>query len=174
MDEWTTLAGNALSRPDVRALLLVLGAGALAMLFVVTPLRSRHSDPHDPQHHAGLRRERELVYAMIRDLDHDFETGKLAAHDHDLIWPWPHDPPRAGFPRNYKTLFAHVRRRLLIPCALNLPPGVVTKQYRRTAITMVDEARSQSKRAIMLRIKRSDAMSFVAIPIRATRVIEGQ
>jgi serine protease Do len=30
---------------------------------------------------------------------------------------------------------------------------------------MVDEARSQSKRAIMLRIKRSDAMSFVAIPI---------
>jgi serine protease Do len=30
---------------------------------------------------------------------------------------------------------------------------------------MVDEARSQSKRAIMLRIKRSDAMSFVAIAI---------
>ena len=30
---------------------------------------------------------------------------------------------------------------------------------------MVDEARTQSKRAILLRIKRADAMSFVAVPI---------
>ena len=30
---------------------------------------------------------------------------------------------------------------------------------------MVDEARTQSKRAILLRIKRGDAMSFVAVPI---------
>jgi serine protease Do len=30
---------------------------------------------------------------------------------------------------------------------------------------MIDEARSQSKRAILLRIKRGDAMSFVGIPI---------
>jgi serine protease Do len=30
---------------------------------------------------------------------------------------------------------------------------------------MVDEARTQSKRAVLLRIKRGDAMSFVAVPI---------
>ena len=30
---------------------------------------------------------------------------------------------------------------------------------------MIDEARSQSKRAILLRIKRGDAMSFVGIPV---------
>ena len=30
---------------------------------------------------------------------------------------------------------------------------------------MVDEARTQSKRAVLLRIKRGDAMSFVAIPV---------
>jgi serine protease Do len=30
---------------------------------------------------------------------------------------------------------------------------------------MVDEARTQSKRAILLHIKRGDAMSFVAVPI---------
>ena len=29
---------------------------------------------------------------------------------------------------------------------------------------MIDEARSQSKRAILLRIKRGEAMSFVGIP----------
>ena len=30
---------------------------------------------------------------------------------------------------------------------------------------MVDEARTQSKRAVLLRIKRGDTMSFVAVPI---------
>jgi len=30
---------------------------------------------------------------------------------------------------------------------------------------MVDEARTQSKRAVLLRIKRGDAVRFVAIPI---------
>jgi hypothetical protein len=85
-DEAVSIRFDALSRsavPPVVSLLLVLGAGALVMVFVVTPLRGGHADPSDPQHHAGIRRERELVYEMIRDLDHDFETGKLAAHDHE-------------------------------------------------------------------------------------------
>jgi hypothetical protein len=84
-DESVRIRLAALSRsavPRNTSLLLVLGASALAMLFVVTPLRNRRFDSREPQHHAALRRERELVYTMIRDLDHDFETGKLAAHDH--------------------------------------------------------------------------------------------
>ncbi len=61
----------------------VFAAAALVLLFVVNPLRAsravRRFEEHDRR---GLAYERDLVYATIRDLDHDFETGKVAQEDY--------------------------------------------------------------------------------------------
>jgi hypothetical protein len=67
--------------PTLASLGIVLGMGALLMLFIVGPLRRRRT-PSAEEVHDGIGRERELVYATIRDLDHDHETGKLSDDDH--------------------------------------------------------------------------------------------
>jgi len=64
----------------------VVVASAFVLLFVVGPLRqSRRVARAESEDRAGLAHERDLVYATIRDLDHDFETGKLAEDDYQRI-----------------------------------------------------------------------------------------
>jgi integrase len=63
----------------------------------------------------------------------------LAAHHDPLIFPWPHDPPLKNGRRKWKTLSAHLVKRLLTPSGLSLPKGVKTRQFRRTAATIVAE-----------------------------------
>lgn len=60
-------------------------AGAAAYLAVPLTRRARRADAPYTAEEAALARlaaEREATYASIRDLDHDFETGKLEAADH--------------------------------------------------------------------------------------------
>jgi hypothetical protein len=66
------------------ALGLVLAAAAGAAWLLISPLRLRGAQgPGTPEAELSLaRREREALYEAIRDLDHDFETGKVAAEDH--------------------------------------------------------------------------------------------
>ena len=65
-----------------------VGIAALAAIWLLTsPLRARREGdvaargPSEP----AARDEREAVYEAIRDLDHDFETGKLSAGDHTRL-----------------------------------------------------------------------------------------
>jgi hypothetical protein len=66
------------------ALGLVLAAAAGAAWLLISPLRPRSKVAEAaPEAEFSLaRREREALYEAIRDLDHDFETGKVAAEDH--------------------------------------------------------------------------------------------
>ncbi len=75
---------DARAPSSAAAALFVLGSGALVLLFVMAPLRTTRAargreadDRHGPAH------ERDLVYATIRDLEHDFETGKVAESDYE-------------------------------------------------------------------------------------------
>jgi len=73
-----------LPRDASRAALFVLAA--LAMAFTVAPLRrGRESESESAVAESGERIEREAVYAALRDLEHDFETGKLDAPDHQRL-----------------------------------------------------------------------------------------
>lgn len=60
----------------------LLAAGA-TFVFLIGPLRRERPDETlAPSRAAELAAERESVYGVIRDLDEDFETGKLSAEDH--------------------------------------------------------------------------------------------
>jgi hypothetical protein len=68
------------------ALALILAAAAAAGWLLIAPLRAQRgaragAAPADEERSAA-RHEREALYDAIRDLDHDFETGKVAAEDH--------------------------------------------------------------------------------------------
>ena len=62
---------------------------ALGAAWVLTgPLRGRGAERDAPLAEAELstaRREREAIYEAIRDLDYDFETGKVEAADHTRL-----------------------------------------------------------------------------------------
>ncbi len=60
-------------------LLAAVALGALA--FLAAPLRRERRAEEPVASAASL--EREAIYAAIRDLDHDFETGKLAEEDYE-------------------------------------------------------------------------------------------
>ena len=73
------------------ALFFVGASGAMVLLFVVAPLRTtRTARPREADDRYGPAHERDLVYATIRDLEHDFETGKVAEADfnrtRDELW----------------------------------------------------------------------------------------
>lgn len=69
-------------RVPQRAVALLLGAAALgALAFLAAPLRRERRAEEPVASAASL--EREGIYAAIRDLDHDFETGKLAEEDYE-------------------------------------------------------------------------------------------
>ena len=59
------------------AALLLAG---MAALFLVSPLR-KGAEPETKEEISELTVEREALYESIRDLDHDFETGKLDEND---------------------------------------------------------------------------------------------
>jgi hypothetical protein len=61
---------------------VLLAAGA-ATAFLLAPLRrSRGSGAARESALPELRSERQALYASIRDLDHDFETGKISEDDY--------------------------------------------------------------------------------------------
>jgi hypothetical protein len=63
-----------------RAVLAFLGAGA-TIFFLSAPLRrATQAEPIAPAESAA-QRERESLVVAIRDLDHDYETGKVAEED---------------------------------------------------------------------------------------------
>ena len=55
---------------------------ALAILLLAAPLRAGASPELAEETRSAVEREREAVMAAIRDVDHDFETGKLGEADH--------------------------------------------------------------------------------------------
>ncbi len=68
--------------PATAAAGLVLIAAAGALVFLIAPLRADgDAEPEEPQLSPAAL-EREAVMRSIRDLDEDFETGKLEAEDH--------------------------------------------------------------------------------------------
>ncbi len=71
------------SLPRGARVALVVGAALLVALFLAAPLLRRDTrvGPSAVTGDTG-RREREGLYESIRDLDHDFETGKLSPEDH--------------------------------------------------------------------------------------------
>ena len=68
--------------PAAAAAGLVLIAAAGALVFLIAPLRAGgDAGPEEPELSPAAL-EREAVMRSIRDLDEDFETGKLEAEDH--------------------------------------------------------------------------------------------
>ncbi len=65
------------------ALGVVLAVAAGAAWLLIGPLRGRSAAaPEAEAELSAARREREGLYEAIRDLDYDFETGKVEADDH--------------------------------------------------------------------------------------------
>ena len=76
-----TPLGRRLITPSL-ALAPILLAAAAAAWFMVAPLRPSDSSIEDSSSEFSTRDRRESIYDAIRDLDHDFETGKLSPEDH--------------------------------------------------------------------------------------------
>ncbi len=73
-------AGGTISLAAALAGAAVLGG------FLLTPLRRSPGTQTAPQAPEGfVTREREALYAAMRDLEEDFETGKLSPTDHTLL-----------------------------------------------------------------------------------------
>lgn len=71
--------------PRLASIGFALLAGGAALTFLAAPIgRGRESEAGESRI-AALVAERETVYATIRDLDEDFETGKLTAEDHTTL-----------------------------------------------------------------------------------------
>ena len=63
---------------------LLLGAAA-ALVFLVAPLRGRREAQPAAETRSREAGERELLVLALRDLEEDFETGKLSAEDHEAM-----------------------------------------------------------------------------------------
>jgi len=73
---------GGLARAPAAALAL-LGVAAAAW-YLLTPLRGARASRED-ESTTSLAAQREAIYQDVRDLDHDFETGKLDAADHRTL-----------------------------------------------------------------------------------------
>ncbi|MEZ4216338.1 MAG: hypothetical protein R3E88_07660 [Myxococcota bacterium] len=62
----------------------VLGLVAAAVWYLMAPLRAERANEAD-ESLATSAAQREAIYQDIRDLDHDFETGKLDEDDHRAL-----------------------------------------------------------------------------------------
>lgn len=80
----------------------------------------------------------DYVAAAVEDL--------LQAHDEPLLFPWPHDKRREDQKPNWKTLYAHFRKKILAPAGVSTPKGVVTRVFRRTAGTWVEKLGGSGRR----------------------------
>jgi hypothetical protein len=72
---------------DIGAILVGLGLLVVVVAFVARPLFDRASTDVDVYKLNGdpvaqLSRERDAIYALIRELDSDFETGKVTEYDY--------------------------------------------------------------------------------------------
>lgn len=72
---------------DIGAILVGLGLLVMVVAFVARPLFDRGPTDVDVYKLNGdpvaqLSRERDAIYALIRELDSDFETGKITEHDY--------------------------------------------------------------------------------------------
>ena len=84
-DETISLRLTPLGRRRIApslALAPILLAAAAAAWFMVAPLRPDDSPIEDSSIELSTRDRRESIYDAIRDLDHDFEMGKISQHDH--------------------------------------------------------------------------------------------
>ena len=64
----------------------------------------------------------------------------IAAHDHEAIFgSWPYDPPLKSGTHKWKVLAKHFEEELVKPAGLSLKKGVKTRQFRRSAATIVQE-----------------------------------
>jgi hypothetical protein len=90
-DEPIALELGRLPAPGRSARPLALGAVGLAALvsiwLLTSPLRARAEGGAEAEGDplAAGREEREALYEAIRDLDHDFETGKVSGTDHERL-----------------------------------------------------------------------------------------
>ncbi len=74
--------------PQWASLGLVLVAAAAGAGFLLQPLRGasrRAATSPDAAERSSLAREREGVVESLRDLDHDFETGKIESGDYEAL-----------------------------------------------------------------------------------------
>ena len=89
-DEPVALELDQLPAPGRGGRPLALGSLALLALaatwFLTRPLQgTRAREVGEEAEESAARREREALYEAIRDLDHDFETGKLSEGDHTRL-----------------------------------------------------------------------------------------
>jgi cytochrome c-type biogenesis protein CcmI len=77
-------APKPLARLASTGFALLFAAAALAFMMAPVGGRRRARDGHESRT-SQLAAEREAVYASIRDLEEDFETGKLTSEDHDTL-----------------------------------------------------------------------------------------
>jgi len=71
--------------PRVATVGFVAAAALLAVVFLAAPLRAPRKTPAAAARMASTAAERVSVYAAIRDLEDDFETGKISAEDHAVM-----------------------------------------------------------------------------------------
>ena len=74
---------GATGLPQSASIALAIAAAAAGAIYLFAPLRtaSRKMDVRDSPLDR-IQAKREMIYAAIRDLDHDFETAKLEQHDY--------------------------------------------------------------------------------------------
>ncbi len=74
------------SLPRSAAVTGILAIASLGAWFLIAPLRTREARAAgDADTLPGLSEEREYVYESMRDLEHDFETGKLDPDDYERM-----------------------------------------------------------------------------------------
>jgi hypothetical protein len=84
-DEQVRVSLEPISHTNLPDFVVVTSMGVLAllsMLAVLMPLRPGAAADARPDIEDNSTAERERIYASIRDLDHDFETGKLTEADY--------------------------------------------------------------------------------------------
>lgn len=77
------LSATGLPRSATTA--LTLAAAVAGALFLITPLRGGAGRSAPIAEASAVEVEQEAIYATIRDLDHDFETGKLEEADYERM-----------------------------------------------------------------------------------------
>jgi RNA polymerase subunit RPABC4/transcription elongation factor Spt4 len=78
---------------DIGAIFIGLALLVLTVPVVVKPFRQNQSKGTGPGHHKGqpslnghdLKPQREQVLAALRDLDFDYQTGKIAEQDYTIL-----------------------------------------------------------------------------------------
>jgi hypothetical protein len=73
---------------DIGAILVGIGLLVLVVAYVARPLFEKHPDGSravDAGSHGELAARRDAIYALIRELDADYQTGAVNAEDHQAL-----------------------------------------------------------------------------------------